>query len=146
MQVRACCLHTTWPSRLPCCGKLHAGGCCPAPRPAQCLGWNTAVRLRYALAVYHPSGGWDCCHVQDLYKALQAHTLSCMLQVYDLLVACGWMAGSHTSAPSAAALRADGQPPPGSIVKCDPLEAQMHPVFSSALQAFPGFHPGPFQT
>ena len=72
-------------------------------------------------------------------------SLACMLQVYDLLVACGWMAGSHTSAPSAPAHRIDGQPPPGSIVKCDPLEAQMHPVFSSSLQAFPGFHPGPFQ-
>ena len=71
--------------------------------------------------------------------------LACMLQVYDLLVACGWTAGSHTSAPSAPMHRIEEQPPPGSIVKCDPLEAQMHPVFNSSMQAFPGFHPGPFQ-
>ena len=69
-----------------------------------------------------------------------------MLQVYDLLVACGWMAGSHTSAPSASAQRVDGQPPPGSIVKCDSVDIQMHPLFSRNLQAFPGFHPGPSPT
>ena len=72
--------------------------------------------------------------------------LPCMVQVYDLLVTCSWMPGSHTSAPSAPAPRADGQLPPGSIVKCDPLEAQMQPVLSSSsMQAFPGFHPGPYQ-
>ena len=84
-------------------------------------------------------------HLRALSCQTMTQFLACMLQVYDLLVACGWMAGSHTSAPSAAMQRIDGQPPPGSVVKCDPLEAQMHPVFNGSLQGFPGFHPGPFQ-
>lgn len=79
----------------------------------------------------------------------KSRILAGAVQVYDLLVACGWMAGGNTSGPSAAGHRADGQPMPGSagIVKCDPLEGQWPPGFNTIgnLQSFPGFHPGPFQ-
>lgn len=72
-----------------------------------------------------------------------------LLQVYDLLVACGWMTGSHTSAPSgAAALRAEGAPGASvaPILKCNPLEGQIMTLgFGSGLQGFPGFHSGSLQ-
>ena len=70
------------------------------------------------------------------------------VQVYDLLVACGWMIGSNTSASSAAVHRADGQPVPSSaaVVKCDPLEGQINQTgISNSLRGFPGFHVGSYQ-
>ena len=69
-------------------------------------------------------------------------------QVYDLLVACGWMTGSNASASSAAVHRVDGQPGSSNaaVVKCDPLEGQNTQTgFSNSIQGFPGFHMGSYQ-
>ena len=94
--------------------------------------------------MYVPDGKLASKHCPAEFTAVRAVTV----QVYDLLVACGWMIGSHTSASSAAVHRVDGQPGPSiaGVVKCDPSEGQINQTgFSNSLQGFPGFHIGSYQ-
>ncbi len=109
-----------------------------------CIAYFTAIMnddLCLSVLMYVPDGNWASEHCPAEFTAVRAVTV----QVYDLLVACGWMIGSHTSASSAAVHRVDGQPGPSNagVVKCDPLEGQTG--FSNSLQGFPGFHIGSYQ-
>ena len=158
VQVLACYQATTWQSKLPCCEKPHSAAFFRAPRLAPCRGLMPAAPSRCALPAAWPPCTEVCAymymcvlggrHASKDCPAKLAFVRAIAVQVYDLLVACGWMIGSHASASSAAVHRADGQPGPGSaaIVKCDPLEGQISQTgFSTSLQGFPGFHIGSYQ-
>ena len=100
--------------------------------------------VHMSVLMYVLDGKWTSKHCPAGFTIVRPITV----QVYDLLVACGWMIGSHTSASSAAVHRADGQlgPSGADVVKCDPLEGQINQTgFSNSLQGFPGFHIGSYQ-